>query len=264
MATETGHHAARAYLDQAGNVHLNGATLFVQAGSKLDADDGTAVVLAQLLVEPVAEGLTAHAGGGQAGATPLTAEINRVTTVATAGDSALLPPSQAGLTIIVINHGAQPMQVYGAGADTVDDVAAATGVSQMQGSVTIYSCTVAGKWYSNGIGTGYSGSLPTVSSADGLTAHAGGGQAGATPITTAIARFTVVATAGDSALLPASAPGLEITVINATAATSLNVFPQAGDQVNALGANVAFALAGAKTATFYCTVAGQWHSILSA
>lgn len=108
------------------------------------------------------------------------------------------------------------------------------------------------------------GSLPVFSSQDAMTAHAGGGQANATPITVSIARFTIVATAGDSAKLPVATPGLEITVINAAAVNSMNVFPATGDAINALGANAAFALAATKVATFYCTVAGQWHSQLTA
>lgn len=108
------------------------------------------------------------------------------------------------------------------------------------------------------------GSLPCVSSADALTALASGGQPGATPITTQIARFTTVANAGDSAILPASTPGLELTVINAAAVNSMNVFPATGDKINALSANSAFAIAATKVVTFYCTVAGQWHTQLTA
>ncbi|MBV8839051.1 MAG: hypothetical protein JO000_21165 [Alphaproteobacteria bacterium] len=40
-----------------------------------------------LLQESAADNIAALAGGGQASATPLSNEINRVTTVATAGDS---------------------------------------------------------------------------------------------------------------------------------------------------------------------------------
>jgi hypothetical protein len=221
------------------------------------------VTLTGLLFESAGEGLTAHAGGGQGSATPLTAEVNRVTTVATAGDSVVLMAAAAGLTIVVINHGANAMQVYGNGTDQIDDVASGTGVSQMAGSVCIYSCTVAGKWYSNGIGTGYAGSFPTVSYANALTAHAGGGQGSATPITTCIARFTTVATAADSAVLPVSSPGMQITVTNA-GANSMNLFPNGTEQINALGASAAFAIAAGKTASLSCAVAGQWHSVLSA
>lgn len=218
----------------------------------------------QLFTELAQDNVTANAGGGQAGATALWAQTTRVTTVATVGDSVKLPPSAPGLELLVINHGAQSMQVYGTGADTIDDAAAATGVSQMVNSMVIYTCAATGRWYSNGIGTGFAGQFPTVSFADALTAHAGGGQGAGTAITTVMSRFTVVASANDSATLPASKPGMQLTVINAAGANSMNVFPAAGEQINALGANAAFALAAGKTVTFYCTVAGQWHSLLSA
>lgn len=221
------------------------------------------VTLTGLLTESATDSITAFAGGGQASAVQLTAEINRLTTVATAGDSAKLMAAVPGLTIIVINHGANAAQLYGLGTDTIDDVASGTGVSQMAGSVCIYSCTIVGKWYSNGIGTGYAGSFPTVSYANALTAHAGGGQGSATPITTCIARFTTVATAGDSAVLPVSAPGMQLTVNNA-GANSMNLFPNGTEQINALGASAAFAIAAGKSAQLSCAVAGQWHSVLSA
>lgn len=215
------------------------------------------------LFQNPADSIVAHAGGGQANATQLTADMNRVITVATAGDSVALPASQAGMLVGVINAGANPMQVYGLGSDTINGVAAATGVSQMQNSVVYYSCTTAGVWQAEGIGCGYSGSFPTTSAVDGLTAHAGGGQASATPLTATLNRFTTVATIADSGLLPVSAVGMQVTVANA-ATNSMNVFPATGESINALAANAAFAVAGGKTAAFYCMKAGQWHSILSA
>ena len=173
-------------------------------------------------------------------------------------------PNQAGLTVLLINHGANPMQVFGSGTDTINDVAAATGVSQMQGSMTFFTCTSTGKWYTQGLGEGYAGSFATFSTKDNLTAHAGGGQGSATPLTAMTNRVTVVATAGDSVILPVSVSGMQITVINAAASNSMNVFPATGDQINTLGVNAAFAQSAGKTAEFYCASAGQWHSILSA
>jgi hypothetical protein len=57
-----------------------------------------------------------------------------------------LPPSQVGLRIVVINAGANPMQVFGAGTDTINGIATATGVSQSPGTVGTYTCIVAGNW----------------------------------------------------------------------------------------------------------------------
>jgi hypothetical protein len=222
------------------------------------------VTLQGLLFESAQDTITAHAGGGQASAFPLSAEVNRLTTVATAGDSVALPPALPGLTIMIINHGANSAQVFGTSTDTIDDVATATGVSQMVNSVCIYTCTIQGKWYTEGLGTGYAGSLPTQSFTNGITAFAGGGQASAVALTTCINRITTVGTAADSVKLPAAVAGLSIYVANAAAANSLNVFPATGDAINALAANAAFAIAANKTATFVCANAGQWHAILSA
>ena len=212
------------------------------------------------LFESFADNMTALAGGGQVGATQIASEIARFTTVATAGDSAMLPQATAGLTLMVINHGAKPMQVFGNGTDTIDDQVAATGVSQMVNSVVIYVCTTQGKWYANGLGTGFSGSFETQSYADGITAHAGGGQNLAPLINTMMSRFTVVGTAGDSTTLPVGVAGMNLIIINATS-TSMNVFPDTGSTINALSANAAFALAAGKTATFVTTLPGAWHTI---
>jgi hypothetical protein len=225
-----------------------------------------------LFYESSTDNITAFAGGGQANATALTSEVNRVNTVATSGDSIKLPPAvvnqgvtqQAGLSIMIINHGANPVQVFGSGTDTINDVASGTGVSQMQSSMVFYICTTAGKWYTQGLGEGYSGSYATFSSANGLTAFAGGGQGSATLLPAMTNRVTTVASANDSVKLPPSAVGMQITVINAAATNSMNLFPATGESINALGANAAFAVAAGKSVEAYCANLGQWHTILSA
>lgn len=102
------------------------------------------------------------------------------------------------------------------------------------------------------------------STANALTAHAGGGQAAALQLSAGINRVTTVATAADSVKLPAAKAGAQIVVINADAADSMNVFPATGDAINALAANAAFAMAANKTAIFFCAVDGIWNSVLTA
>jgi hypothetical protein len=216
---------------------------------------------------------TAFAGGGQASATPLGYGVNRIGTVATAGDSCLLPAAVAGARVIVSNAAQNAIQLFGKGTDTINGVVAATGVTQAGPSSCTYTCDIAGQWESNDVGDGYAGnfSTVTVSPAAGLTAHAGGGQASATPMTWQINRFSTVATAADSGLLPPAKHGAVITIINDTA-TSMNIFPcsqaqggvTGGDSINTGGQNAAYALAGNKYATAYCAVDGKWHVILSA
>lgn len=214
--------------------------------------------------ESAMDGIVAFAGGGQTNATPVTVQSARVATVATAGDSVKLPPAVPGLEMLILNHGGVPMQVYGTGADTIDDLAASAGVSQMQNSMVIYTCFSAGLWYTNGIGTGYSGSYPTVSSSNNLTATAGGTQGSSVVLSSVINRFTVIATAGDSARLPIASPGLQITVTNASAVNAMNVFPSVGDAINALAVNTSYSLPAGKTAALTAAGVLNWHAVLGA
>ena len=122
--------------DVGGALNINtGGVLQIEAGGQL--------------LESVGEGLTAHAGGGQASAFLCPALINRFTTVATAGDSAKLPPSQGitGATIVTINAGASAMQVFGFGTDTINGVASGTGVSVAAGKTAAFFTTLAGTWH---------------------------------------------------------------------------------------------------------------------
>lgn len=219
-----------------------------------------------MLIESAADNLTANAGGGQANALQLFNEINRITTVATIGDSVKLPSAVPGLSIVVINHGTNQMQVYGGGTDTINDVATATGVPQMAGSMTIYACAAAGKWYSNGTAEGYNAGFMTTSFTDGITAHAGGGQASAVALTSMLNRVTTVASANDSVQLPLAAPGMDITVINAAASNAMQVFAQNGstDTIDGTAGSTGFSQAAGKTVQYVSTAAGAWHKLVSA
>lgn len=92
--------------------------------------------------------LTAKAGGTRPPATKLTAGINRITTCATAADSVALPPATGGQLIIVSNAGAAAAQVFADNntSDTINGVAAATGVSLAAGKTASFSSPSAGVW----------------------------------------------------------------------------------------------------------------------
>lgn len=101
----------------------------------------------QATVNSVTNGITAFAGGGQAGATLLTSVLNRVTVVVTMGDSVKLPSaSVAGMRVDVNNQGANACQIFGSGTDTINGVAASVGISQATGLIRTYTCTVIGNW----------------------------------------------------------------------------------------------------------------------
>lgn len=217
------------------------------------------------LLESSQDNITANAGGGQANAYQIVSQTARIATVATAGDSIQLPPSASGLELLVINHGANAMQVFGnlGAGDVIDDQAAATGVSQMANSLVIYSCATAGKWYTEGLSSGFAASLglQTFSYAT-IAANTGNTQVAGTPVTAMLTNVT--ATAAASVTLPASVPGLEMTVHNISAFT-VNVFPNAGgtgtEKINAGAANAALALPTNTSTVFTCNTAGQWFSV---
>lgn len=215
-------------------------------------------------LESLQDNITAKAGGG-AGGFQITTQTSRITTVATAADSVVLPPSTPGLELLVINHGANAMQVFGNAGDQIDDQAATAGVSQMANSLVIYTCTSVGNYYSEGLGTGFSKSLglQTLQYAV-VAASTTNTQIGGTPITASVNHVTATSNPG-AVTLPPSTPGLQITIALATASDAVSVFPNAGgtgtEAINALGANNAISMGALTSATFICAVAGQWFTV---
>jgi hypothetical protein len=255
-STVTGPTGATGATGPTGSTNYNAGAVAITGGT---------ITLTGLLTEFAANSITAHSGGTQALGTALTAQLNRVSTVANPADSILLPASVPGLAITVVNNGANAMQVFGAGTDTINGIATAVGVSQMVNSIVIYNCTVAGAWITNGLGHGYTSIYPTVSFQNGIAA-AGTTQATATPLTACINRV-VTAAASSGVALPVSAAGMTITIANA-GANPLAIYPfnASGDSINAEAINTALTvpLPVNKAATFTCAVAGQWTALVSA
>lgn len=96
------------------------------------------------------------------------------------------------------------------------------------------------------------------SASSGITAYSGGGQASATSLTKFINRVTTVAAIGDSVKLPAAVAGMEIVVINSGAST-MNIYPQTGETIDAMAVNAPYGLStAAKVVRFLCAVTGAW------
>lgn len=94
-----------------------------------------------------ATAITAHSGGGKSSAFALAAQVNRVATVAAQHDSLLLPPSAAGNLVVVTNDGANGADLYGAGTDTINNVATANSTYIPAGQTLVFWSPVAGKWF---------------------------------------------------------------------------------------------------------------------
>jgi hypothetical protein len=93
-----------------------------------------------------ATGITARAGGGQADAVPLAAAFNRVTTVATAGDSVRLPAALPGASLTVFNRGAASMNVFPATGQTINALSANTALAVAAGASARFVCVAPGVW----------------------------------------------------------------------------------------------------------------------
>ena len=94
--------------------------------------------------------ITATAGGTRAAAYPLTAAFCRISVCATAADSVALPPATGGQEITLINSGAAATQVFAnvATADTINGVAAATGISLAAAGKAQFVSPGLGLWFS--------------------------------------------------------------------------------------------------------------------
>lgn len=97
----------------------------------------------------VTNAIVAKASGNQSNSTQLTSDINRVTTVATAGDAILLPAAIAGLKICVINATSNAMNVYPASGDMINTFGTNTPVYQGGRSTCEFYCAIAGQWNTN-------------------------------------------------------------------------------------------------------------------
>jgi len=93
--------------------------------------------------------VTAHAGGTRAAATPLTSACNLIAVCATTADSVTLPPAMGGQVMWVSNGGAASAQVYAANGttDTINGVAAATGVALAAGKSQVFMSPIKGAWF---------------------------------------------------------------------------------------------------------------------
>ena len=103
-----------------------------------------------LPTDNAANGLVS-AGNNQATALALTKNYTVVATVASS-TGVVLPAASIGQTIYVFNNGANVLQVYGNGSDTIDGVAGSTGVPLTNAKRCAYVCVAANTWISAQLG----------------------------------------------------------------------------------------------------------------
>ena len=122
------------------SLNIDGRTDTTLLGKQASAFPNLLLNTGGFFAESAVDNITALAGGGYNGATPIANELTRVVTVATAGDSIVLPQSTSGLGLFVINHSANPCQVFGGGTDTIDDVVNVITSPVIAGAAGTFTC----------------------------------------------------------------------------------------------------------------------------
>ncbi len=115
------------------------------SGGDIEYDYGTQPTLINN-PHAVATGLVAKAGGGQSGATPLTGNINRVITVASAADSCLLPNGTVGKRLTVYNATANSTTIYPQTGQSIGTGSANAGFAVGAGKGCLFECVANGLW----------------------------------------------------------------------------------------------------------------------
>jgi copper(I)-binding protein len=121
----------------------------VYTGSSWDALESAGTAPLNIL-HSVGNALTA-VGTNRATSLALTKDINVIGTAA-AGTGVTLPTGIVGMVVTVFNEGANAIKVYGAGSDTIDGAAAATGVTLTNAKRASYYCVAAATWISAQLG----------------------------------------------------------------------------------------------------------------
>ncbi len=98
------------------------------------------------IIDSITASITANPGGGQGSAVQLTSTVNNITTVATAGDSVLLPEAIAGLVVIIQNNGANAADVFPATGETINSGSANAAISIPAGARKEFIGTTTTNW----------------------------------------------------------------------------------------------------------------------
>ncbi len=224
------------------------------------------------------------AGTDQSDATALSAVTNDVTTVAS-GTGVKLPAAVSGAKITVYNNGANALQVYSSGSETINGVAGATGITLPVGESITFDAISTSAWLygiAGGLGTmayqdadsvavtggdidgtTIGGTTPALgtftfaqaSASDNLTAT-GTDRSGALALTTEYNNITSTPS-GTGVVLTAAVVGRTIVVFN-NGGNDLQVYGNGSDTINNVAGATGVTLAATTSAAFTTVDSGAW------
>lgn len=127
---------------------LSGYERIALTGGTLAAGTSVAAIADSSLVDQTVTAL----GTNRATAYAITGQITNVTTAAASTGVVLPAATKPGMKRLIFNAGANPIQVYGNGTDTIDTVAGSTGVPLTNTKRAIFYCFAVGVWVSAQLG----------------------------------------------------------------------------------------------------------------
>lgn len=128
------------------SITLGGTGADTNRNLTISAAGTGAVAFGTQIARTISDALTA-VGTDRASSLALTKDFNVITTAA-GGTGVTLPAAIIGAVVYIANDGASAIKVYGAGSDTVDGQAAATGVTLTNAKRAWFMCTAAATWKS--------------------------------------------------------------------------------------------------------------------
>lgn len=142
-----------------GGVTPGAGTFTTLIGTTIDGVIGSVTPAAGIFTTLASSGLSKRSvsnaltavGTNRGTSLALTSDINNVTSAASS-TGVTLPASAVGQVVTLFNAGANPIQVYGAGSDTIDGVAAATGVPLANAKRANFFCVAAATYVSAQLG----------------------------------------------------------------------------------------------------------------
>lgn len=173
------------------NLGVFGATTSAQLLSVISDETGSGALVfatSPSLTTPALAGetfstATITAGTNAQGQAALTADFNVITTAANNPSGATLPTATVGRRLLIVNRGANPVNVFPATGATIDGLAANASIALPVNQILEFYASSATQWYS-------SFNLNTVAGSTGVTSFSGG-TTGLTPNTATTGAVTI-------------------------------------------------------------------------
>jgi len=194
-----------------------------------------------LSAETFSTSASVTAGTNAQGQGALTSDYNVITTAAANPSGVTLPAATTGRRVVVVNKGANPINVYPATSAYIDGNAINTSIQIIANGVMIFNASSATQWYSsynlmtpsfvgavNSFSAGSTGLTPSTATTGAVTlsgtlatSNGGTGLSGATPFTANGAVYASSTSALTTGTLPVASGGTGITSFGTGVATFL-------------------------------------------